>query len=347
MEGTMLQTEWGWQIALYLFLGGLAAGTLLVSGVISLRAKDGALHKTVRFGAWAALGCLAAGLLCLISEVRMPLRALVLWQSFANFGSWMAIGAWLLVAGGVAGLLYALANTDALTKKAAWLAKLQKPLAAIVCVLGVCIAAYTGVLLSVLVAHPLWNTPLLPILFTVSAIDTGVALLSGYAVLREEPGEACSRMTRLLETTTVVLVGIEVVVLVAMLAMVGAGGEVGALSVATLLTGTLALPFWLLFVVCGLALPLVAALMAVREGKTQKTKLAATGVGAAAVTAGVVVESSAAGDAAKTETSVGKAADKPKTSRAALITVVGSAGCLVGGCALRFLILLAGLPVWA
>ncbi|MBR3258854.1 MAG: polysulfide reductase NrfD, partial [Eggerthellaceae bacterium] len=33
----MLQTEWGWQIAVYLFLGGLAAGALFVMDLINVR----------------------------------------------------------------------------------------------------------------------------------------------------------------------------------------------------------------------------------------------------------------------------------------------------------------------
>ena len=40
-----------------------------------------------------------------------------------------------------------------------------------------CVAAYTGILLMSAPGVPLWNTLLLPCLFTVSALDTGVALV--------------------------------------------------------------------------------------------------------------------------------------------------------------------------
>lgn len=285
----------------------------------------------------------------------MPLRAMMVWQSFTNFGSWMAIGAWLLVAGGVVGLLFALASTGAVTAKAPWLAKAQRPLAVLACVLGLCIAAYTGILLSVLVAHPLWNTPLLPILFTISAVDTGVALTCAYAAVREKEGPARSRLTGILEQCTVVLVAAEAVVLVALLAMVGADGDVGALSVATLATGVLAVPFWVLFVAIGLVLPLVVAVVSVRAAKSEsrdagKTKLAVTGTAAATAAAPEAAAAAAAATQADGEPAVTPAVTvgaKAGLAKAQWVTLAGAAGCLVGGCALRFLILLAGLPVWA
>ena len=87
-----LQTSWGVQIALYLFLGGLAGGTALVTGIVQL--KQGERFKNlVRFGAWAAVLLLLAGVLCLVTEVTMPLRAMQLWRAFTNPISWMTIGA--------------------------------------------------------------------------------------------------------------------------------------------------------------------------------------------------------------------------------------------------------------
>lgn len=351
MGEVVLQSAWGWQIAMYLFLGGLGAGSLLVAGIVSIKTKGG-MPKTVRFGAWAGVICLIVGVLLLLSEVTMPLRAVILWQSFSHFGSWMTIGAWLLVVGIAVSGVWALSLTDAVTAKVKFLRSWALPLSWAACVMGVCIAAYTGVLLSVLDAHPLWNTPLLPVLFTVSAIDTGVALVALYGSLRKEPTVAAETETnakkataaasapasadvpeptgegiplaatgaaavekpasaaevvpgaafglgRALEKATLALVVVEAVVLVLLLAMVGSDGEVGALSVGLLTMGTLAVPFWLLFVIVGLAAPATAAVMSL------------------------------------------KAKAKP------WIPLAGAVCCLVGGCALRFLILMAGLPVWA
>ncbi len=311
MEQVMLQTQWGWPIALYLFLGGLGAGTLLVTALIDLKFK--ALAKTVKWGAWAGVACLAVGTLLLLIDVTMPFRAIVLWQSFSNLGSWMAIGAWLLGIGIVLGGIWALASTF---EK---LAGLRKPFRIIVMVLGVCIAAYTGILLSVLAAHPLWNTPLLPVLFLVSAVDTGVALTVIISAVFDKADPARETVITLLEKATVVLIAVEAVVLIALLALVATGSETGAASVGILTTGALAVPFWVLFVVVGLLVPAVVAFMA---GKGAKKDAAAV--------------APAEGEEA--------AAEAPK--KKAPLGLIGATCCLIGGCALRFLILMAGIPVW-
>ena len=45
-------------------------------------------------------------------------------------------------------------------------------------VFAFCIAAYTGFLLGVIPSYPLWNNAVLPILFVVSALSAGLALVS-------------------------------------------------------------------------------------------------------------------------------------------------------------------------
>jgi len=300
MDNVMLQTAWGWQIALYLFLGGLAAGTLFVSALLDIRRKD-AFKRTSRFGAWAAAIFLIVGVLLLLTELTMPLRGLLMWQSFSNLGSWMALGAWFLFVGIVLTVLYAASLTDKLVDKLAWLAKLRKPLSYALLVVSVLIALYTGILLAVLASHPLWNTPLLPVLFTVSALDTGVALVVIYLALKEE-GEEVEEVRAKLEKATLVLVAVEAVVLVALLLTVSGATEIGALSVALLVNGTLAVEFWLLFVVLGLVCPAIVAFLALKN--------------------------------------------KLDGERGKRISLAGSALCLVGGCALRFLVLLAGLPIY-
>ncbi len=41
--------------------------------------------------------------------------------------------------------------------------------------LSICVGIYTGVLLGALVARPFWNNPILPLLFLLSAMKTGIA----------------------------------------------------------------------------------------------------------------------------------------------------------------------------
>ena len=298
----MLQTEWGWQIAVYLFLGGLAAGTLFVMGLINVR-RPGRFTKATAVAAWCAVACLGVGLLMLLADVSEPLRALMLWQSFSHFGSWMTIGAWLLFFGVICAGVWALAATFAALKRkkgeeAAKAGKLVRGLAPVAIVFGVCIAAYTGILLSVLKAHPLWNTALLPVLFTVSAIDTGVALSAIILVLCAKDEEEKAEVHARLEKWTVILVVAEIVVLVGLLVVVGTSSTAGAKSIGLLVGGPLAVAFWA-FVVLGLLAPGAIAILGSRRESA-----------------------------------------KPA------LGILGNALCLAGGCALRFLILLAGIPVW-
>ena len=299
----MLQTEWGWQIAVYLFLGGLAAGTLFVMGLVNVRHK-GAFVKATAVAAWCAVACLGVGLLMLLADVSEPLRALLLWQSFSHFGSWMTIGAWLLFFGVIVAGMWALAATVAAVKakkgaEAPKAGALVRGLAPVAIVFGVCIAAYTGILLSVLKAHPLWNTALLPVLFTVSAIDTGIALSAIILVTCAKGEEKAEEVHAKLEKWTLILVIAEVVVLAGLLAVVGSGSTTGAASVNILVGGPLAIGFWA-FVVLGLLAPGAIAFLGARKKDGAKPAL---GLG-------------------------------------------GNVLCLAGGCALRFLILMAGIPVW-
>ena len=215
----------------------------------------------------------------------------------------MTIGAWLLFFGVICAGVWALAATVAAVKvkkggEAARAAKLVRGLAPVAIVFGVCIAAYTGILLSVLKAHPLWNTALLPVLFTVSAIDTGVALSAIILLLCAKDEEEKEEVHAKLERWTVILVVAEIVVLVGLLAVVGTQSTTGAASIGLLVGGPLAVPFWA-FVVLGLLAPGAIAILGSRRESA-----------------------------------------KPA------LGILGNALCLAGGCALRFLILLAGIPVW-
>lgn len=87
------QTVWGWQPALYLFLGGMGAGALVFAGILTL--IDRKHHNTtICISQWIAAACMAVGLLLLLSELTNPVRGVMAWESFVNFTSWMTWGAW-------------------------------------------------------------------------------------------------------------------------------------------------------------------------------------------------------------------------------------------------------------
>ena len=85
------------------------------------------------------------------------------------------------------------------------------------------VAAYTGFLLGVVKAFPLWNNAVLPILFVVSALSAGLAATSLVGLLVDR--ERFEQMW-LIKKSHVILSAIEMVVLATMLVIVSAGSVV-------------------------------------------------------------------------------------------------------------------------
>lgn len=314
----MLQLTWSWQPALYLFLGGMGAGAFIMAAVLYL--IDSTKHRLiVCVSMWAALASLAVGLLLLLFELITPARGLLMWQSFGHFTSWMTYGAWGAFAAMAVFAVSAMLATRPvgvwLAKKWKWFEKrgtaLRRVLAVIGIALGAFVAVYTGMLLMSAGSVPLWDTALLPILFTVSAFDTGVALVELVAAALSKKDPLAPKARALMERIVVVLVVMEAGVLAAFLAgMLGgdaqsAVGATGMASATLLVSGGLATCFWGMVVACGLALPLIMAVVGLLLHRRRRP----TG---------------------------------PKKSLAPLMAV-GAIGALIGGCELRFLILAAGI----
>jgi formate-dependent nitrite reductase membrane component NrfD len=102
----MTHHEWGWMIVVYLFLGGLGAGSMVLSGAAHL-GRRGRYQGIARAGALMAPVLVSIGSGILIFDLGSPLR---FWRLFVtvNMVSPMSIGSWLLV--GFTGLssIYAL-----------------------------------------------------------------------------------------------------------------------------------------------------------------------------------------------------------------------------------------------
>lgn len=356
----MMQTVWGWQPALYLFLGGMGGGCFLTAAILYL--KDAAHNRrTVCASMWAATISLAVGLLLLLAELITPVRGLMMWQSFSHFTSWMTFGAW----GAFAAIVVFGLSAIFATEKVKVPASARRTLAIIGIVLGAFVAVYTGMLLMAPASVPFWNTPLLPLLFTVSAFDTGVALVEVMAAAAARKDPLAADAKRFLERCVVVLVLVEMVVLAAFMvaALAGSGsdaeGATAAASAAMLVEGPLAGWFWALLVAAGLVLPLAVAIAGLAKnsrveavGATSPTATTATatpapsgaaadGKAAAAVASSIQLPSQDDTGAEAVATTAPPSAVK-STGLSRWLPLVGACGALAGGCALRFLVLAAG-----
>jgi formate-dependent nitrite reductase membrane component NrfD len=170
--------DWGWLVVLYLFLGGLAGGCYVLAAIIELfgRPED---RPLARLGYCVAFACLVLGGIFLLFDLRRPDR---FWHLLLEshtfrpmFKSWSPIstGSWALVIFGVFSFLSFLRAVRRLHLPEV----LARAIAGIGGLLGLYVAGYTGVLLAV-TNRPVWSdTPLLGMLFVVSAASMSAALM--------------------------------------------------------------------------------------------------------------------------------------------------------------------------
>jgi formate-dependent nitrite reductase membrane component NrfD len=255
---TVLQTNWGWQIAMDLFLGGLGAGCFLIAAIIYLSTKERFI-KIVKFGAWASVLSLIGAVSVLLLEVGIPQRAILLYNSFVNFDSWMPVGAWLLFSGIIIYGLYALSLTDLITNKFRFLLKCRAVLAVIGIVIAIGIVSYTGLLLSAIWAHPLWNTFWLPVLIVTSAFCMGMVFITTYAVLIKD--EKIAALQKVFTISSVALIIMTGIALGCYLATISSSSAIALESVEILTSGAVSGLFWYIAVGCGLVIPLIIYLL--------------------------------------------------------------------------------------
>jgi formate-dependent nitrite reductase membrane component NrfD len=250
-----LQDVWGPLLAWDLFLGGAGAGAYLI-GVVA-EWLGGRYRRLAKPGIYAGPVMVAVGALLLLIELGRPLR---FWRGFLKPGSsMMSIGIILISLFIVLGFLHILFS---LFPKIGVKAGVLRWLGIVTAVIGVGVILYTGLLLGLVKAVPFWNTPLLPMLFLVSALLCGLAtvmLILGLwrwvmpaQVEMEEVGESFRSLIPLV----VILVVVEVLMLFSLLFVTGGGQVTAAKSAKFLVAGGYATAFWVGLVVVGLLVPL-------------------------------------------------------------------------------------------
>jgi protein NrfD len=189
--------HWGWFIALYFFFGGLAGGSYFLGALIDLfgRRED---RPLAHIGYYVAFPCVAISGLLLTVDLGKPLRFWHMliesntYRPMFKYWSPMSIGSWVLLTFGfftLCSFLGALAEDDRIPWPA--FRKLRAPAVPGLVVeflggiSGFYVASYTGVLLGV-TNRPIWSdTPLLGMLFVVSAASTSAALMTLLAQLTQ------------------------------------------------------------------------------------------------------------------------------------------------------------------
>ena len=268
---------WGPMIAWYLFLAGASAGAFLTSAFVEVKYPESVKMRVA--GRIIAPIFVGIGLIMLMLDAEAGLHnPLRFFWLIANPGSVMTLGVYFICVFMPVALVSALLEV------------LKKPVPKWLTWVGIvfafAVAAYTGFLLGVVKAFPLWNNAVLPILFVVSALSAGLAATSLVGLLVDR--ERFEQMW-LIKKSHVILSAIEMVVLATMLVIVSAGSVEGAASVYSLVAGQYAPAFWGGIVLLGLVAPFIIEgypVFITKRVETSMTSMVVSVIGEAGVLVG-------------------------------------------------------------
>jgi formate-dependent nitrite reductase membrane component NrfD len=282
---------WSWEIPLYLFLGGIVAGMMVLAGTAMLRVARGEDSRRFFSMQTPLLGfvLMNVGMLALLLDLA---HRLYVWRIYTTFQvtSPMAWGSWLLLVVYGVLLVSALVRlpdtwpwlaerlprlhllSDSITSRPNWLRALGGANVA----LGIGLGIYTGILLNTMVARPLWNSAILGPLFLLSGLSAGAAVVHlaaawrhGRPVSRRPLGGVLASMIQplgeqnpephavdaLIRADLMFLV-VELLLIGLLLVNLNTTSASHAAAVGLLMSGPYALPFWGGVVVVGVLVPI-------------------------------------------------------------------------------------------
>ncbi len=265
---------WGWEIPVYLFLGGLAAGVLILPALMELLSGAKARSMALRLAPWLSAALLSLGMCALFLDLSFKLHVYRFYLAFEatspmSWGSWILLLVYpVAILLGLGGLtegerarLLASAGRVRLTSLLMCLLgradALRRPLLWAGVVVGAGLGIYTGILLGAMAARPQWNSAILGPLFLTSGMSTGAALLlllgldehERHAVVRWDVGAIVAEL---------VLIGV-------LLVGFATGDRTSQHAFWHLTSGPWAAPFWSLVVVTGLGVPLALEAVEIRR----------------------------------------------------------------------------------
>ncbi len=266
---------WGWEIPVYLFLGGMVAGMMLISGYFLFKGRQTEENCSCYYLPFMSSILLTIGMVALFLDLE---HKLFVWRLYTTFQitSAMSWGSWILV------LVYPILAVNMILRppkfqmnKFSILGEwkkylinkpvLLKYLGVITMFFGAGIGLYTGVLLSSLGARPLWSSAILWLLFLISGLSGAAAFVH---VIAKDVYER-----ELLAKADNAFLIIELFVIALFIIGLKTATEVQAQAADLLLTGQFAPSFWVFVIGIGIIIPLIIQLLAVNH-KISHTALA-------------------------------------------------------------------------
>ena len=235
---------WSSTYSIYFFTIGISAALFFMSTLSWYRAE----FRTLRFSAfYLSFVLLAVSGLLLIGDLSKPARFLnILNPAYLNFASPLAWGGLNLIAFGAVSVAYFFMmrkNDDGMSRK----------LAVVGSLLALGLPIYTGFDLTVHQNRPVWNTPLMPILFVALSLVSGAAVASFLAGANEK----LLVMLRRFMLWSAAAVG---VMLISMLGTTAYGGTGEELTFMFMTSGTLGMIFIGIGILLGTAAPILLLL---------------------------------------------------------------------------------------
>ncbi len=258
---------WGWEIPVYLFLGGMVAGMMIVSGYFFLKGRDREVECVCYRIPLIGIVLISLGMLALFLDLE---HKPFVWRVYTTFQikSPMSWGSWILL------LVYPMliANfflhvPETITLRFSFLDVWSKKIRAVPdisrivgwsnIIVGILLGIYTGVLLSSLGARPLWNSSILGLLFLTSGLSVASAFVHLIARVQYE--------RELLAKADNLFLSAELVIIALFLIGLLSSSEVHIQSAMLLLTGPYAAVFWVFVILLGIVVPLIIQTRAVKH----------------------------------------------------------------------------------
>lgn len=248
------QSKWSWLVAAYLFLAGLGAGAY-VTGVLADMGGGQEWTGVSKIGVFLGFPCVLAGCMFLLGDLGTPANFWRAWMRPST--SWIARGTIIISIFMLVGAIHI----------AFWIwpfhglegaegARHYLGILGTIFALGTMV--YTGILLGAARPIAFWSTAMLPLLFLVSALSTGIMSV----VLIASIGGAAhgGPIAQLARIDTLLLI-LEILVLGFYLQATHRVPESRA-SARIVLTGSVAPLFWFGVAGLGLLVPLLLELLA-------------------------------------------------------------------------------------
>jgi protein NrfD len=260
---------WHWQIPLYLFLGGLAAGILFFAGLFTILGKAKKYPTAVTIAPHIVPFILIIGLVALVLDLK---HKLYFWRLYTTIRleSPMSWGAWVLMLVTPLSFIWSAIHIREIFPKWNWRFRIlivleeffirnKLAIAWVMSISSIILGVYTGILFSAFNARPLWNTSILGPLFLASGLSAGAAVIMLFSNKHKE--------RKMFAKIDIGIIAVELFLIVHMFMGFLASTQVQINAAELFLGGPYTASFWIFVVILGMILPVILEVLELKKFK--------------------------------------------------------------------------------